>query len=78
MKTHALTLLIVLSITYSYGQTWQNTSGGIYYNGGSVGIGNSNPEGPLHVNTVRPVIIKKNGGSGVYGDRLEFPGRHSP
>ena len=50
MKTLALTLLIVLSITYSFAQTWENTTGGIYYNGGNVGIGTGTPMAPLHLN----------------------------
>lgn len=39
---------------------------------GDVGIGNTAPLGPLHVNTIRPVIIKGNGGNGVYGSEIGF------
>lgn len=39
---------------------------------GNVGIGTSNPQGYLHVNPIRPVIIKNNGGEAIYGSEIGF------
>ena len=50
MKRWTLTLLVICAIFYSYGQQWQNTTGGIYYDGGNVGIGTGTPSAPLHLN----------------------------
>ena len=41
-------------------------------NDGNVGIGTSEPHGKLHINSTRPVIIKHNGGNGVYGSEIGF------
>ena len=42
------------------------------YSNGYVGIGTNAPQGRFQVNSVRPVIIKDNGGSGVYGSEIGF------
>jgi hypothetical protein len=42
------------------------------YFSGMVGIGPTTPLGTLHVNVTRPVIIKNNGGNGVYGSEIGF------
>lgn len=39
---------------------------------GFVGIGTTNPLGYLHINPFRPVVIKNNGGQGVYGSEIGF------
>ncbi|HEX5172126.1 MAG TPA: hypothetical protein VFW11_23270 [Cyclobacteriaceae bacterium] len=39
---------------------------------GTVGIGVPSPQGSLQVNGIRPVIIKGNGGNGVYGSEIGF------
>ena len=49
MKKWTLFLPILCVAVCSYGQ-WQNTTGGIYYNGGKVGIGTPDPQDALHVN----------------------------
>lgn len=39
---------------------------------GNVGIQSTNPQGTLQIADYRPVIIKSNGGSGVYGSKIGF------
>jgi hypothetical protein len=39
---------------------------------GQLGIGTETPYGPFQVNAVRPVIVKSNGGNGVYGSEIGF------
>jgi len=66
-------LLISLSL-FAFCQVsaqWLGTNP-VYFNSGFVGIGTSNPQGYLHVNPVRPVIIRNNGGNGVYGSEIGF------
>lgn len=41
-------------------------------NNGNVGIGTTNPNGQLQINSIRPIIFKYNGGSGVYGSEIGF------
>jgi hypothetical protein len=70
MKKALLLLGILFTGLHAVAQ-WQGTNP-VYFNAGFVGIGTSNPEGYLHVNPVRPVIIKNNGGNGVYGSEIGF------
>jgi len=65
-----LTILFNSLIVSCYAQ-WQGTSP-VYFNSGFVGIGTSSPLGYLHVNPNRPIIIRNNGGSGVYGSEIGF------
>lgn len=39
---------------------------------GYVGIGTANPQALFQVNEVRPILMKNNGGNGVYGSELGF------
>ena len=64
--------------TYLYGSTsiairpgWGRMS--IFaHHSGSVGIQSVNPQGSLQISDYRPVIIKPNGGNGVYGSEIGF------
>jgi hypothetical protein len=67
----SLLLVSILSVPFALAAQWSGTNP-IYYNGGNVGIGTSTPQGVLHVNTVRPIILKNNGGNGVYGSEIGF------
>ncbi|MCD4793544.1 MAG: hypothetical protein K8R54_09945 [Bacteroidales bacterium] len=51
---------------------WDTNGDNIYYDAGNVGIKTPNPEGQLQINSIRPVIIKNNGGSGIYGSEIGF------
>jgi hypothetical protein len=42
------------------------------YMSGNLGLGASVPQGTLHINNIRPVIVKNNGGNGVYGSEIGF------
>jgi hypothetical protein len=75
MKKHLFTLLFSLAFTVHVLAQWLPngaTTGNIYYNNGNIGIGTNNPLGTLHVNPVRPIIMKYNGGNGVYGSEIGF------
>lgn len=39
---------------------------------GDIGIQTSSPQGTLHIGSIRPVVIKANGGYGVYGSEIGF------
>lgn len=54
MKSLLITITILFAVNFSYAQ-WTGTSPGpIYYNGGNVGIGTSNPLGSLHIFNATP------------------------
>lgn len=66
--------LLTFIATAVNGQQWSgpNDINGTIYRNGFVGIGTSIPQGYLHINPTRPIIIKNNGGSGVYGSEIGF------
>ena len=49
MKKWILSLYLLYMVISSHAQ-WENTTGGIYYNEGNVGIGTGTPTAPLHLN----------------------------
>jgi hypothetical protein len=57
---------------------WDAENEDIYYNQGKVGIGvdaidvGEGLNGTLQINSIRPIIIKNNGGNGVYGSEIGF------
>jgi hypothetical protein len=46
-------------------------NGGAYF-GNNVGVGTLSPQGSFQVSSTRPIIIKSNGGNGVYGSEIGF------
>ncbi|NOU15933.1 MAG: hypothetical protein HOO91_00040 [Bacteroidales bacterium] len=40
--------------------------------GGNVGIGTTNPQGRLQINSIRPILFNYNGSAGVYGSEIGF------
>ncbi|GCC50446.1 hypothetical protein SanaruYs_06610 [Chryseotalea sanaruensis] len=55
-----------------YLQTNTSTRMTIVNSTGDVGINTTAPQGKFQVNTERPVIIKSNGGNGIYGSEIGF------
>jgi hypothetical protein len=49
MKITSIALFFISVTSPLFSQQWNDTSGGIYYNSGKVGIGAVNPSGLLHV-----------------------------
>ena len=69
---------IALYARSSGSNLWRKESGDIYYNQGKVGVGvdsidvDEGLNGTLQINSIRPIILKNNGGSGVYGSEIGF------